>query len=810
MRGRVEAGLPVFLDGGMGSMINAAGVDAGRVPERLCETAPDLIRSIHAQYAAAGSHVATAHTFGAAKLALRAETRGEAERLAAAAVRLAKESGARYAAIDLGPAGELLSPLGGLDFEDAVRAFAAVVRAGADAGADLAIIETMADLHELKAALLAVRETAPDLPVIATATFQPSLRTLTGADCETVAAYVSGLRADALGFNCGGSLEDAVEIASSLLEHSDVPVVSQPNAGLPSVVEGRAVYKTAPDEFAAAQTGIFLRGARILGGCCGTTPAHIEAMVRSVESAAPAAFARPRRLATRICSGVKTLSFGNFPGGPGPAIVGERINPTGKKKFQAALLAGNTDFILGEADAQISAGAHALDVNTGMPGIDESQVLPATVRALQAHTPVPLQIDTSAPDALEAALRAYDGIPLVNSVNGKKESIDAVIPLVAKYGGVLVALCLDEEGIPETPHGRVEIAERLLEKCKAAGIPARDVVFDALTLAAASIPGSANATLDAMREIKSRWGRDGAKTALGVSNISFGLPARALANGTFLAMALREGLDAAIVNPQVPEMAAAFRAYCALAGFDADCAAYCAAYAGFSTAQAPSAPAAPRAAAASQTADGPAPMPPDAAAVRSMLAAGESPSSIIDSRLVPALDRIGRDYAAARVFLPELLRAAKIAEGSFAVLKEALAAGGEKREPCGRVAMCTVEGDVHDIGKNIVIAMLENYGYEVDDFGKDVKCETVVENAISRGLRFVGLSALMTTTVPSMEKTISLFREAEKAGRCGHIHVCVGGAVLTAEYAKGIGADSYAADAMETVRAADGFFGVRR
>ncbi|MBP5320954.1 MAG: homocysteine S-methyltransferase family protein [Kiritimatiellae bacterium] len=814
-RDRLAANRPLFLDGGMGTMIQQTGVTGFAIPEELTLNRPELIAAIHRQYLEAGSEIITTCTFGANPLKL-APHGLDPERVyasAAACVRTAiRQHGAanRWIAGDIGPLGQLLEPLGAITFDEAYSHFKACAIAAERAGVDLLLIETMTDLYELKAAVLAAKENTR-LPVFASMAFEPSLKTLTGSDPEIIATVLEGLRVDALGFNCGGSLEDARILADRFCAATALPILTEPNAGLPVVEEGRTRFKIGPEPFAACQLENAMRGVRILGGCCGTTPAHIAELVKRMPEHLPARPIPPTR--TRVASGRRVVAFGNLPDGPGPVVIGERINPTGKKRCKAALIAGDMGFILNEAESQLAAGAEILDVNVGLPGIDERAVMLRVVQTLQQTFDAPLQLDSSEPAVLEHAMRHINGKPLVNSVNGKQPVMDAVFPLIRKYGGTVVALCLDENGIPPTAEGRVAIAQRIIAEAATYGIAPNDILIDTLTLTISSQQREARATLDAITELKRTFGPQGLKTVLGVSNISFGLPRRELVNANFFAMALYAGLDAGIINPLSPDMMGAFRAYRAIGAFDRDCLDYISAYTGTVAASAPTPAAQPQ----TLPAEGDTPLTPlqelivkgyaDAvAAATEETLKTKSVLEIVDREIVPALDAVGREYEAGRKFLPQLLLSAKTVSRAFEVLKRALAESGQVQETKGTLIMATVAGDIHDIGKNIVIAMLENYGYTVIDLGKDVKAETIVETAIARKVSLIGLSALMTTTVSSMEETIRALREAEK--RAGMtFKIAVGGAVLTEAYAKEIGADFYGKDAMATVAIARQVFG---
>ena len=791
----------VFADGGMGSLLQDHGLGPGEIPEEWNLSHPDEIVAVHRAYFEAGADFVLANTFGAnpVKLVGEGSAHGCAELVAAAianARRARDEAGGgdRFVALDIGPTGRLLAPLGDLDFEDAVAAFAEQVRDGAAAGADLVVVETMSDLHELKAAVLAARENC-DLPVFATVTFDKRGKLLTGADPAAVAALLEGLRVDALGLNCGLGPDAAEPWASALLDATSTPVMVKPNAGMPRVVDGRTVYDVGPENFAAEMARLARRGARILGGCCGTTPAHIAALRRACQGIAPVPV-QPRRR-TVVTSYTHAVEIGAMP----PAIIGERINPTGKKRFQQALREGDMPYIIHQGIEQKDAGADILDVNVGLPGVDEVAMLPRVVAELQAVLDLPLQLDTSNPTALEAALRRVNGKPLVNSVNGKAESMAAVLPLVAKYGGVLVCLCLDESGIPETAEGRLAVAEKIVREAARHGIARHDLVIDPLCLAVSSDPRSAVVTLEAIRLIRNRLG---VATVLGVSNVSFGLPRREILNASFLTLALGAGLSAGIVNPNNAALMDAIHVFRALHGDDPGFDTYIRTHPPIPAGETPK-PRNPETPESRNVGSSGVRLLSDAVRrgqkaesadlAAKALAAGRDSLELIDGELVPALDAVGRDFESGKAFLPQLLAAAEAAKAAFDAIKRHLAASGAARGTAGRIALATVKGDIHDIGKNIVKVLLENYGFDVLDLGRDVPPETVVAAIRDNGLRLVGLSALMTTTVGAMEDTIRLVH-----AECPGCKVMVGGAVLTADYASQIGADFYAPNAMGAVR----------
>jgi len=811
----LPAGRTLFLDGGMGTQLQARGLAAGEIPELWNLSRPDDIRAVHAAYLAAGADVVYSNTFGANP----AKYHGDAPLadVIAAGVHLAREAGSgksadsHLVALDIGPTGRLLKPAGDFEFDAAYDAFAEQVRLGAAAGADLVVVETMGDAYELKAAVLAAKENC-NLPVIATVALGEDGTLLTGGDVECVAALLEGLRVDALGFNCGLGPDKMRPYVERLARVVSCPIAVKPNAGMPKVVDGKTVFTVGPEEFAVDVAGLVAAGASIVGGCCGTTPAHIAAVTARQRERSrlsrPCVDQRERSRLSRPCvisSGTHALEIPL----DDTIIIGERINPTGKKRLKTALAEGDTAYVLREAVSQAEAGAAVLDVNTGVPGLDEASVLDRTVRAVQGVVDLPLQIDTSDSIALDRALRHYNGKALVNSVNGKEESLSAVLPLVAKYGGVVVALALDENGIPPTAEGRLAIARKILARGAEYGLGPNDFVFDALCLAVSADATSANVVLETLRRVRAELG---CRTVLGVSNISFGLPGRPHLNAAFYTLAMGAGLSAAIINPLSAEMMAAWRAYRALTGRDRSCENWIA-----HASQLPATGGSQLAATATggsqlaATESVPSPLvaairrglKADAAeAARAELAAGRAPVEVIDGAVVPALEAVGRGFEAKTVFLPQLLMAADAAGAAFEVIRAALAkSGGAPTKVKGPIVIATVKGDIHDIGKNIVRALLENYGFKVIDLGRDVAPEAVLEAARRENCRLVGLSALMTTTVGFMEETIKLIH-AEQPG----CKVMVGGAVLTAEYAAEIHADFYSRDAMGSVRVAEEIF----
>lgn len=817
----------LFFDGGMGSLLQERGLKQGELPETWNLKKPEELIRIHREYLEAGADIVLANTFGANRFKY-----DNLDEIIAAGIANAKtavrESGKKaYVALDMGPTGKLLKPMGTLDFEAAVSVYAEVVRAGEKAGADLILIETMSDTYELKAAVLAAKENS-SLPVMATVVFDEGHKLLTGASPENVVALLEGLRVDALGINCGLGPKQMKPIFERLARFASVPLIIMPNAGLPRVENGRTVYDVDPAEFAEDMAEIIAMGAWFAGGCCGTTPAHIRALTEKCRDFVPKA------LTKKDDTIVTSYSKAVFLGGK-PAIIGERINPTGKSKFKQALRDNNMEYILEEGVKQADAGADILDVNVGLPEIDEVAMMKQTVYELQGILPLPLQIDTTNAEAMEAAMRIYNGKPMINSVNGKEEVMKEIFPLVRKYGGVVVGLTLDEAGIPTTAEGRLAIAEKIYCTAESYGIERKNIVIDALTMTMSTDDTSAGTTLEVVKKIKEKGGR----TVLGVSNISFGLPHREILNAAFFSMAMSAGLSAGIINPNVASMRQAYDTYCVLGGFDSQCMNYIEKYAALQTVTtlAPAgagggngtiagtansmagntAAAGGNGAAGSSTGAGAAggngtagSMPALQNAIvkglkeqayrgtKEALASGRDTMDVINGELIPALDVVGQAFEKGTMFLPQLLMSAEAAKAGFTAIKEYVESTGTRQEKKGTVVIATVKGDIHDIGKNIVKVLLENYGFDVIDLGKDVPPEAVVEAVQQSGARLVGLSALMTTTVASMEETIMQLRE--KVPGC---KVMVGGAVLTPEYADMIGADYYAKDAMQSVHYAE-------
>ena len=796
----------LFFDGGLGSLLQARGLKPGELPETWNLSKPEELLAIHKEYLEAGADIILANTFGANRFKY-----DNLQEIVEAAVKNAKKAVAEcgcnaYVALDLGPTGKLLKPMGTLDFEEAVSVYAEVVKIGAAAGADLILIETMSDTYELKAAVLAAKENS-DLPVVATVVFDESHKMLTGASPEVVVAMLEGLRVDALGMNCGLGPKQMKPIFEKMAKLSSLPLVITPNAGLPRTENGKTVYDVDPEEFAADVEEIIRMGAWMAGGCCGTTPAHIKALTDRCKDIVPKPLVEKEE--TIVTSYSMAVELGKK-----PMIIGERINPTGKSKFKQALRDQNMEYILEEGVKQADSGAHILDVNVGLPEIDEVAMMKRTVYELQSILPLPLQIDTTNVEAMEQALRIYNGKPMINSVNGKEEVMRAIFPLVQKYGGTVVGLTLDEEGITNTSEGRLAIAEQIFGTAEEYGIKRKDIVIDALTMTMSTDDSSAKTTLDTVRGIKAQGGR----TVLGVSNISFGLPQREIINAAFFSMAMDAGLSAGIINPNAALMRQAYDTYCVLGGFDSQCRDYIEKYAAMQIKVVSDvAGGTGGAAGAAATAEKgiislkdcivKGLKEPAFRATKELLEDDgtgkpkKGTMEIINEDLVPALDLVGQGFEKGTMFLPQLLMSAEAAKAGFEAIKEYVASQGVAQEKKGTIVIATVKGDIHDIGKNIVKVLLENYGYDVIDLGKDVPPETVVEAVKESHAPLVGLSALMTTTVESMEETIRQLRREVPECR-----IMVGGAVLTQEYADMIGADFYGKDAMQSVYYAERLF----
>lgn len=760
-----------YFDGGLGSMLN---LKAGELPEQLNISDPERVFKIHQAYANAGADIITANTFGASPLKY-----DNYDVLIKAGMALAKKTG-KKAALDLGPTGKLLKPMGDLDFEDCIEIFAKMVRAGKD-NADLVLIETMGDTYEIKAAILAAKENC-DLPIFVSMIFDEKGRLLTGADVKTALAVVEGLGVDAIGFNCGVGPKQMIPLVKELIQYTSTPIMVNPNAGLPESVDGKTVYNVDAAEFAKLMREIAGLGVSYLGGCCGTTPEHIKALVeqtKDIPDVIPA-----KKDFTFVSSYSQCVELGSK-----SAVIGERINPTGKKLLKEALRNNDMDYILKEGISQKECGAHILDVNMGLPEIDEVAMLKQAVYELQAVLPTPLQLDSSDPTAMEAALRIYNGKPLINSANGKEKSMKEIFPLAKKYGGVVVCLCLDENGIPQTAEGRIEIAEKMIKTAKKYGIDKKDLIIDALVMTISTDTNNATETLKAVDYIKNTLG---VNTVLGVSNISFGLPNREAINTAFYTMALNAGLSAGIINPKSQGMMNAYYAFNALAGKDDNCSEYIQSATAVDTTVQSS-----ELTLIDAIVKG---MKEESGKCAKLLLQNNEPLDVINKHIIPALDKVGEGFEKNTIFLPQLLMSADSAKAAFDEIKAHMIISGNAGVKGEKIIIATVEGDIHDIGKNIVKVLLENYGFDVIDLGKDVKCEAVLEAVKKENAKLVGLSALMTTTVPNMERTIRLLHENTDA------KIFVGGAVLTKDYAKMINADWYAKDAMESVRIAQEFF----
>ena len=778
---------PLILDGGMGTMLQKNGLKPGQIPELLNINDPDMIRAVHRAYLKAGSRVIYSNTFGANRMKMEKTGYTVAE-IVGAGVRIAKECAAEtgaQAALDIGPLGVMLAPLGTMKFEEAYDLFAEIAKAGAEAGADLVVIETMSDLYEAKAALLAAKETT-GLPVFVTMSFDATGRTFTGCTPASMARTMEGLGADAVGVNCSLGPAEMTGIVREIRRNTSLPVIAKPNAGLPDPVTG--AYSVGPEDFAQMMNALADAGAGILGGCCGTNPDYIRETV-SVCGSRPVGAYTPERGA--VCTPSVCKETGRV------MVIGERINPTGKKRLQQALLEEDLDYLVELAVNQMDAGADILDVNVGYPGVDEVSLLPRAVQAIQAAVDLPLQLDTTNPKALEAALRIYNGKAAVNSVNGKEESLETVLPLVKKYGAAVVGLTLDEKGIPQTAEGRFEIAKRIHDRALAAGIPKEDLWIDCLTLTVSAQQEQAMETLKAVRRVTQELGLN---TVLGVSNISFGLPNRMLVTQAFLMSAFEAGLTLPIINPNQKEIMDMVAARRVLSGEDESCRAYVDRFAE-AAAEVKSAPAAAGKELTLQDAIRRG-MKKEAARITADALKAGSGMEIVEQELIPALEKTGEAYEKGTVFLPQLLSAAQAAQAAFEQIREAVLKQGGKTQDRGTLIMATVQGDIHDIGKNIVVTVLENYGWRVIDLGRDVPPETIVRETVEKNIRLVGLSALMTTTLPAMEETVRQLKALDNPPR-----VMVGGAVVTADYAARIGADDYAKDVRDSVKIAMDAFG---
>ncbi len=803
----------VFFDGGTGTILQNLGLKAGEFPEKWNIDRKDTIISLHEDYLKAGCDIIKTNTFGANRLKFpdSDDSRYSLRNIITAAIDSAKtavnnvishdKSKQKYIALDIGPTGKLLKPLGDLAFEDAYKLFSEVVSIGAECGVDLILIETMSDGYEAKASILAAKEHS-NLPIFVTTIYDEKGKLLTGGTVASTVALLEGLGVDALGINCGLGPTQMKSICEELLCYTSIPVIVNPNAGLPRTENGKTVFDVGPKEFTATMKDIVNMGARIVGGCCGTTPNHIYELVTACKDITPKPITKKE--ITVVSSYSQTVTIDKT-----PVLIGERINPTGKSKFKQALIDNNLEYILGEGLTQQDKGAHILDVNVGLPEIDEAAMMENVIKELQSVIDLPLQIDTSNIEAMECALRIYNGKPLINSVNGKAEIMHQVFPLVKKYGGVVIGLALDESGIPETVEGRIKIAKKIYDTAATYGIEKKNIIIDALAMTISSDTSSALVTLETLRRIRDELH---GHSILGVSNISFGLPHREIINSNFFTMAMQNGLSAAIINPNSTDMMKSYYAYCALSNLDPQCNTYI----DFAVKLPKPAPKSTTENVITKTNITQAPntdnikdtsllfyaikkgLKENAAKTTEELLSTLAPLDIINKELIPALDVVGRGFEKGTVFLPQLLMSAEAAKAAFEVLKAQMEKSGQKQEKKGKIILATVKGDIHDIGKNIVKVLLDNYSYDVIDLGKDVEPQLIVDTAIKYHVPLVGLSALMTTTVPSMEETIKQLRI--QAPWC---KVAVGGAVLTQKYADMIGADKYCKDAMATVHYAE-------
>lgn len=778
----------VYFDGGMGTLLQEQGLSPGELPEIWNITHANIVTQIHKDYLNAGCDIISTNTFGANGLKFPGETGYSLNEIVTSAIKNVKTAikeacphRSVYTALDLGPTGKLLKPLGDLDFEDAYSLYREVIQYGEKAGADLILIETMSDTYETKAAILAAKENS-SLPVFATMIFDEKGKLLTGGNAAAAVTLLEGLGVDALGINCGLGPAQMKDILKDILEYASIPIIVNPNAGLPHVEEGKTIFNIKPEEFASIMKEIAEMGACILGGCCGTTPEHLRHVIAHTKNIVPRPLSIKEKTMVSSYSHAVEIAMD-------PVIIGERINPTGKAKLKQALRERNLDYILKEGLNQQENGAHILDVNVGLPGIDEKEMMEKVIIELQSILSLPLQIDTANPDAMERALRIYNGKALINSVNGKEEVMNAIFPLVKKYGGVVVGLALDENGIPDTAEGRLKIAEKIYQRAADYGIAKKDIIIDALAMTISSDTSSAQTTLDTLKLVKERLG---GKTILGVSNISFGLPQREQINSIFYSLAMENGLNAAIINPGSEAMKKSYFAFRALKGLDSQCMHYINQYSGQNTAiSAPSKQEIQEMSLKECIKKG---LRDQAFEATKGLVEKHLPLSIINEELIPALDFVGKQFEKGTLFLPQLLMSAEAAKASFEVIQDHMAKTGQVQQKKGKIVLATVKGDIHDIGKNIVKALLENYSYEVIDLGKDVDPQLIVDTVLEKEVPLVGLSALMTTTVTSMETTIRLLRKA--APKC---HIMVGGAVLTPEYANQIHASQYVKDAMASV-----------
>ena len=779
----------VYLDGGMGTLLQKSGLQPGELPERWNISHPEVIKEIHKSYYDSGSNIVNTNTFGANSLKFGTDELSEiiyhAVKNADEARKASSGNQEKFIALDVGPTGKLLKPLGDLDFEDAVKAFAEVISLGVKYGVDLITIETMNDSYETKAAVLAAKENS-DLPIIVTNAYGENGRLMTGADPAVMAAMLEGMGVDAIGANCSLGPKQLMGVMDELLKYCSVPVAFKPNAGLPKSDGKVTYYDVDAEEFAQDIKLAVANGVRIVGGCCGTTPEYIKKVCELTRDM------RPKEIEKKtysVCTSYnKAVFFGEK-----PILIGERINPTGKKRFKQALLENDIGYILQEAVNQQAKGVHVLDVNVGLPGIDEAQMLTNSVCELQCVTDLPLQIDSSDPVAMESALRRYNGKAMINSVNGKEENLNAIFPLVKKYGGFVVALTLDEKGIPSTVDGRMKIARKILLTAALYGINKKDIIFDPLAMTVSADKMSAVTTLETVKKITEQLG---CNTSLGVSNVSFGLPSRDLVNAAFFTTAMENGLSAAIMNPYSERMMEAYYSFNVVKGLDENCMDFI----NFASRQEVQ-PTAKQESSLTLKEAIEKGLKEKASEITTAMLGNSAPLDIVNAHVIPALDNVGRRFEEKKLFLPQLLMSAEAAKASFEVIKATMSADGSSVKK-GSIVIATVHGDIHDIGKNIVKLLLENYGYNVIDLGKNVPPETVLRAVTDNHAPLVGLSALMTTTVPAMEETVKLIKE--NAPWCKTV---VGGAVLTQDYADKIGADKYAADAMETVRYTESVIG---
>ena len=783
----------LYFDGGMGTLLQAKGLKPGELPEIWNITHPDIIKDIHLAYLNAGSNIITSNTFGANCLKF-----DNLEEIISSAIVNAKNAIAEFdgdkdrcfVALDMGPLGKMLEPLGDMKFEDAVSVFKETAVLGEKYGADLVIIETMNDSYETKAAVLACKENT-NLPIIVSNVFDENKKLMTGADPMAMIAMLEGLGADAIGMNCSLGPKQMMEVAKDYVKYASIPVAVSPNAGMPRTENGKTVFDVSADKFSDIMKEIALMGVSVLGGCCGTTPEYIK---KTVEKTKDIPYESPtNKNITMVSSYTHAVEIGRV-----PTLIGERINPTGKPKFKQALREKNIGYIINEGISQQEKGVQILDVNVGLPEIDEDEMLTVAVKELQSILDLPLQLDSVKASSLEKAMRVYNGKPLVNSVNGKQESMDAILPLVKKYGGCVIALTIDEKGIPDTPEGRCAIAEKIVRECEKYGIDKKEIIVDPLAMTVSSDDNSGKITLESVKLIKEKLG---IKTSLGVSNISFGLPRRDEVNSIFMSLAFNMGLDCAIMNPYSVAMMQSYYTYMALLGMDKSCMKYIDFASNVKT-ESVFADSAVKVSAESGSSL-------QRAIIKGIknetytfakeLLKDKAPLDVINEEIVPALDEVGKCFEKKTMYLPQLLMAAEAASKAFDAVKESMSENiGESK---GKIIVATVKGDIHDIGKNIVKVLLENYGYDVIDLGKDVEPEKVVAAAKENVVKLVGLSALMTTTTEAMAETVALLKK-----ECPDTKTMVGGAVLTEEYARMIGADYYAKDAMEGVRIAESVF----